>query len=102
MPSVERCRRRKHHSLRLLQYHLREAPSLQVPDLREDILLERRNSLPSTPTPSCNLRRSCHTQRRGSEQVCNRTGKADRSPGILSLAGLKGQPTFVVGSMLER
>ena len=50
MPSVERCRHRKHHSLRLLQHQHREAPSIQVPNLREDILRERRNALPSTPT----------------------------------------------------
>jgi hypothetical protein len=43
VPCVERCRHRKQHSLQLLQHQLREAPSIQVPNLREDILLERRN-----------------------------------------------------------
>jgi hypothetical protein len=40
MPSVERCRRPAHRSLRLLQHQLRAAPSLQVPDSREDIWLK--------------------------------------------------------------
>jgi IS1 family transposase len=59
----------KHYLLRLLQHQLREATSIQVPDLRQDILREHRHTLPSTPTPSRDLRRSRRTQRRGPEQI---------------------------------
>jgi hypothetical protein len=76
----------KHPLLRFLQHQLWEAPSIQVPELREDILRELRHTLPSTPTSSRDLRRSRRTQRGRSEQVCNRTGKADRLEYRRSLA----------------
>ena len=56
-------------------HQLREAPSIQVPELREDILREHRHTLPSAPTSSRDLRRSRRTQRGGPEQVCNRQVK---------------------------
>src|SRR5262245_6282218 len=69
-----------------------EAPSIHLPELREDILREhRRHTLPSTPTSSRDLRRSRLTQRGGPEQVCHRSGKADRLNYRRSLAR-KGRP----------
>src|SRR5262245_9141445 len=52
--------------------------SIQVPKLWEDVLLERRNALPSAPTPSRNVRRSYRDERRRPEQVCDRPSKEDR------------------------
>src|SRR5215471_3019427 len=74
------CRRRcrKHHSLWLLQHQLREASSIQMLELHKDSLWKYGHTLSSTPTSSHDLRRSCRTQRRGPEQVCNRTSKEDR------------------------
>src|SRR5262245_5687839 len=74
MPSVERGWCRKHHSLRLLPHQLREASSIQVPDVRKDVLLERRNTLPSAP------------ERRRPEQVRDRPSKEDRLEYHQSLA----------------
>jgi hypothetical protein len=76
--SVERGWCRKHHSLWLLQHQLREAPSIQVLELQKDIPREYGHTLSSTPTSSFDLRRSRHTQRRGPQQICHCSGKADR------------------------
>ena len=77
----------------------RSVGDICVPDLCEDILLEHRYAILSTPTPSLDFRRSRNPQRRGSGQVCNRTGK--QIAGIPSLDGSKRQPIRVVGSTIE-
>ena len=53
--SVEKSRCRKHHSPRLLHDQVGEASSLPVPNLWEDILLDDRDTLSSTPTPARDL-----------------------------------------------
>jgi hypothetical protein len=50
MLAVAKIRCRKHYSSRFLQDSVGEASSLPVPNLWEDILLDNRDSLLSTPT----------------------------------------------------
>src|SRR5262245_22325802 len=82
---------RKHHSLWLLQLQFRKASSLQVLELRKDILREYGHTLSSTPASSFDLRRSRRTQRRGPEQVCHRSSKAHCLEYCRSMAR-KGRP----------
>jgi len=64
LPTVGKSLCWKHHAPRLLQNHPGKAPSIPVPDMRRDILLERRYALLSTPTSSHNFRRGCDSQHR--------------------------------------
>ena len=52
LPQHSKSRSWKHHPLRILQSQVWKAPSIPLPDLRKDLLLEHGYALLPTPTPS--------------------------------------------------